>query len=177
MNHEAVAAFQTRQNAEVTFFSKLLEQGHKGEALVASLFQSIGYDVQDVSGDSSYFAKDIDLIVTKGEESLRLEVKADSKMAATGNVCIETIGNIAANKKGWIYYTEATHICFVDMVNCIIYIVRTSELLELLRQNKCAKLIRSQLEDGEYYKEAELALVSLNDLRQCKYYNEFQLAR
>lgn len=162
MNHEAVAA---------TFFSKLLEQGRKGEALVASLFQSIGYNIQDVTRDAAYFAKDIDLIATKGEEQLLLEVKADSKVAATGNICIETIGNIAANKKGWIYYTEATHICFVDMINSIIHIVRTSELLELLRQNKCRKFIRPQLEDGEYYKEAELALIRLDELKRLDHYN------
>ena len=101
MNHEAVAA---------TFFSKLLEQGRKGEALVASLFQSIGYNIQDVTRDAAYFAKDIDLIATKGEEQLLLEVKADSKVAATGNICIETIGNIAANKKGWILYRSYPHL-------------------------------------------------------------------
>lgn len=159
----------------ITMFKDLLAKGHKGEALVANLFQALGYEVQNVANDQVYFSKDIDLIATKGDEQLLLEVKADSRVAATNNVVIETIGNIAAAKKGWIYYTQATNICFVDMVNFIAYVVRTSELLELLRRGNCRKIIRPQLEDGEYYKEAELALVHLNELSKCQHYNKINI--
>ena len=161
------------RQAAATFFSNLLEQGHKGEAIVASFFQSIGYTVQDVSRDTAYFAKDIDLLVTNQEEELTLEVKADYKMGQTGNICIETIGNIAANKKGWIYYTQASHICFVDMASQVINIVRTQELKTLLSQGR--RLIRQQLEDGEYYKEAEIVLIPLSKLQQLEHYNEVVL--
>lgn len=133
------------RQAAATFFTDLLEQGHKGEAIVASFFQSIGYDVQDVSSDQAYFAKDIDLLVTNGEEQLTVEVKADYKMGKTGNICIETIGNIAANKLGWIYYTQASHICFVDMASQILHIVRTSELKDLIKQGNHVVLTREQL--------------------------------
>lgn len=159
----------------ITMFQDLLAKGHKGEALVANLFQTLGYEVQDVSKEASYFSKDIDLIATKGDEQLLLEVKADSRVAATNNVVIETVGNIAAAKKGWIYYTQATNICFVDMINFIAYVVRTSELLELLRQGNYRTIIRSQLEDGEYYKEAELALVHLDELSKCQHYNKINI--
>lgn len=159
----------------ITMFKDLLAKGHKGEALVANLFQTLGYEVQDVSKEASYFSKDIDLIATKGDEQLLLEVKADSRVATTNNVVIETIGNIAAAKKGWIYYTQATNICFVDMVNFIVHMVRTSELLELLRRGNCRKIIRPQLEDGEYYKEAELALVHLDELSKCQHYNKINI--
>lgn len=58
----------------ITMFKDLLAKGHKGEALVANLFQALGYEVQDVSKEASYFSKDIDLIATKGDEQLLLEV-------------------------------------------------------------------------------------------------------
>lgn len=83
----------------ITVFKDLLAKGHKGEALVANLFQALGYEVQNVANDQVYFSKDIDLIATKGDEQLLLEVKADSRVAATNNVVIETIGNIAAAKR------------------------------------------------------------------------------
>ena len=94
----------------ITIFKDLLAKGHKGETLVANLFQTLGYEVQDVSKEASYFSKDIDLIAIKGDEQLLLEVKADSKVAATNNVVIETIGNKAAAKKGWITEEESAEI-------------------------------------------------------------------
>ena len=161
--------------ATITIFKDLLAKGHKGEALVANLFQTLGYKVQDVSKDMSYFSKDIDLIATKGDEQLLLEVKADSRVAATGNVVIETIGNMAAAKKGWIYYTQATNICFVDMVNFIAYVVRTSELLELLRRGNCRKIIRYHCIKIFRCGTSELALVHLDELSKCQHYNKINI--
>ena len=161
------------RQAAATFFSDLLEKGHKGEAIVSSFFQSIGYDVQDVSSDQAYFATDIDLLVSKGEDQMSIEVKADYMMGQTGNICIETIGNIAANKLGWIYYTQASHICFVDMASQTIHIVRTSELKDLIKQGNHKVLTREQLEEGRYYKQAQLVLIHLERLRQLEHYNQF----
>lgn len=157
-----------------TFFSQNLKEGNIGEAIAAEFLTSVGFSVDDVSSNPDYFYKDIDLIATIDEETITVEVKADAKVSSTGNVCIEVIGNKAKNKKGWIYYCQATHIFFVDVKNRICYCVRREELLNLYRKkaNCFRHITRQQLEDGVYYKEAELALIPLSELRQLEHFVE-----
>lgn len=149
-----------------TFFSQNLKEGNIGEAIAAEFLTSVGFSVDDVSSNPDYFYKDIDLIATIDEETITVEVKADAKVSSTGNVCIEVIGNKAKNKKGWIYYCQATHIFFVDVKNRICYCVRREELLNLYRKkaNYFRHITRQQLEDGVYYKEAELGDYEINPL-------------
>ena len=163
---------------DVTYFNQLKRDGRKGEQLVADYFTAIGFEVDDVSNNKAYFSKDIDLIIKnrEGAEAASLEVKADKRMAATGNVCVETIGNAAANKKGWIYYTEASHIAFVDMTNSILHLVRRKELLNACQQPNGFRVYRrQQLENGVYPKEAEMMLIPISALKKFDYYMEVQL--
>lgn len=157
-----------------TFFSQNLKEGDIGETIATDFLKSIGLTVEDVSSNPDYFDKDIDLIATCGTATMTVEVKADAKVSNTGNVCIEVIGNKAKNKKGWIYYCQATHIFFVDVKNRICYCVRREELLELYRNkaNYFRHITRQQLEDGVYYKEAELVLIPLYELRQLEHFVE-----
>lgn len=93
--------------------------------------EAIGYKITDVSSNREYFSKDIDLLATRGTQSMSIEVKSDSRLNETGNVCIETVTNRQHNKKGWFYYTEATHIFFVDVNENVIHCVRLDELKKL----------------------------------------------
>ena len=122
---------------DTTFFKNNLNEGKKGETLVSSFLISIGYQVEDVSHDPEFQKRDIDLIAGKEVgERMTIEVKSDSMVSRTGNICIETIGNIGKNKKGWLYYCQASHLFIVDVVNNIIYCVRFKEFFDMYQANK-----------------------------------------
>lgn len=163
---------------DTTFFKNNLNEGKKGETLVSSFLISIGYQVEDVSHDPEFQKRDIDLIAGKEVgERMTIEVKSDSMMSRTGNICIETIGNIGKNKKGWLYYCQASHLFIVDVVNNIIHCVRFKEFFDMYQANKkrYRHIIREQLEDGVYYKQAELALIPLEDIKKLEHYNEVRI--
>ena len=68
-----------------------LAEAHKAEQLVLETFRSLTdkYTFVDVSGDRVYFNKgDIKAIAADGKE-IMIEVKADSRIAQTGNVLCE----------------------------------------------------------------------------------------
>lgn len=105
-----------------------LKRGKQGEALVANAFRNMGYEVTDVSGNSDYWKKDVDLIIDDNGIERWIEVKSDWNMSKTGNVVLENYKENNRENKGWYQYTEASHLAFVDMKNRIAYICRTSEL-------------------------------------------------
>lgn len=158
-------------SADITYFSKEASKGRKGEAVAASFLSSIGYQVENVSNNPDYFKADIDLIATKGEEVMKVEVKSDYRISETGNVCVEIWNDKNRNSKGWLFYTQATHIFFVDVRKGVIHAVRAQELKQLYEQNNFHHYDRSQLEDGEYPKLAQLCLIPVADLEQLEHYN------
>lgn len=105
-----------------------LKRGKQGEALVAKAFRDMGYEVTDVSNNSDYWKKDIDLLIDDNGTERSIEVKSDWNMSKTGNVVLENYKVYEKDKEGWFQYTEASHLAFVDMKNRIAYICRTSEL-------------------------------------------------
>ena len=153
-------------------FKEALAAGHVGEAIAAQCLSAIGYDVIDGSNDESYFSKDIDLLAG----DMTIEVKADSRMNKTGNAVIETVSNVATGKKGWIYYTQATHIFFVDVNQKIVHCVRTAELKELYNRNKrnLKKVRTSQMDNGTYYKNGEIVLIPISLLETLEHYVKLQ---
>lgn len=160
---------------DTTYFKTNVREGQKGEAMASSFLTSIGYQVENVSQDPNFQKVDIDLIAGKEVgERMTIEIKADSMVSRTGNICIETITNVAKGKKGWLYYCKASHIFFVDVVNRIIHCVRFNEFYDMYQQNKdrYRHFIRQQFENGVYYKEAELALIPLEDIKKLPHYNE-----
>ena len=62
-----------------------LARGRQGEILVTKALREMGHTVEDVTKDSDYWKKDIDLIVDGGT----LEVKSDWNMGKTGNIVLE----------------------------------------------------------------------------------------
>ena len=105
-----------------------LKRGKQGEVLVANAFRNMGYDVTDVSTNSDYWKKDVDLIIDDNGIERWIEVKSDWNMSRTGNVVLENYKENDRENKGWYQFTEASHIAFVDMKSRIAYICRTSEL-------------------------------------------------
>lgn len=153
-------------------FGKALAAGRVGENLTAQYLSAIGYQVKDVSKDKEYFGQDIDFLADNGKQQMTIEVKADSRMNETQNAVIETMTNIEAGKNGWFYYSKATHIFFVDVAAKVIHCVRLSELKELFKQQKkqFRRVITHQWECGKYYKEGEIYLIPIAELKKLDHY-------
>ena len=104
-------------------FYEDLARGRQGEVLVTKALREMGHTVEDVTKDSDYWKKDIDLIVDGGT----LEVKSDWNMGKTGNIVLE-MRKREDGKDGWFRQTAADNLAFVDMQNRICYIIKTKEL-------------------------------------------------
>jgi hypothetical protein len=86
-------------------FEEYLKPYKAGETEAIELFTKNGYNVKDVSGNSNYYDKDIDLIVTNPYGvTKRIEVKADSRIAETGNLFIEYLNPRSKGGYGWFRF-------------------------------------------------------------------------
>lgn len=154
-----------------TNFLKAKRIGNQGEKLVAEWLQRIGYEVEDVSMNRDYFAKDIDFIVTKGEEEMAVEVKTDQRMADSGNVLLEVRVDVDKNKPGWWQYCQATHLFFVDIRQKQVHCVRRDELKQLVKSH--AKGITTRylkVRDNGKVREGEVLLVPVELLKTLPHY-------
>ena len=153
-------------------FNMALAAGTKGEQLAASILDSLGYTLEEVTNQAEYQKLDIDFIVYKGSDTFTLEVKADSRINQTNNICVETITNKQLMKRGWFFTTEATVLAFVDTVGRRVHIVNTNELRELYRRS--IGFLRhtetEQIECGYFYKRAEIALIPLKEVKKLPSY-------
>lgn len=162
---------------DITFFSDEVKKGKEGEAAASSFLSAMGYSVEDVSDNPDYFKSDIDLIAAKGDEVMTIEVKSDYRISQTGNLCVEIWNDITRNSKGWLFYTQATNIFFVDVRQAVIHAVRTEELRQLYRKNHFSHYDRDQLENDEYYKRAQLCLIPLAAAQTLEHYNYIDLKK
>ena len=94
-------------------FNEMNERGKLGEAVVASLLLSLGYEVEDVSGNEAYQKQDIDFVVNG---NITVEVKTDFQISKTQNLLFEDVffkeyGDV----QGWMHYCTADYICFYDV--------------------------------------------------------------
>lgn len=69
-------------------FNEMNERGKLGEAVVASLLLSLGYEVEDVSGNEAYQKQDIDFVVNG---NITVEVKTDFQISKTQNLLFEDV--------------------------------------------------------------------------------------
>ena len=100
-----------------------------GETEAKELFTRNGYTVKDVSGNSKYFDKDIDLLVTNPTGTTkRIEVKADFRIADTGNLFIEYLNPRSEGGLGWYRFCQADLVYYADMINKVFYIIEYSAL-------------------------------------------------
>lgn len=64
-----------------------------------------------------------------------MEVKTQSSLQEN-KICIELVGNLERNYKGWFFKTMADYIIFVDTVNNILYKIRMADLMKYYFDNK-----------------------------------------
>lgn len=112
----------------------LLEVPKAGEYELKLFLREKGIKVKDVSEESSYQAKDIDLLCwPPSTPPYSVEVKWDSRIADTQNLFWEIE---SYNKDGWGRYCEADYLFYGDAQNSIFYIFRVDLLRKYIEQNK-----------------------------------------
>ena len=119
----------------------LLEVGeprNAGELQLKRYFRLNDYIVDDVSDNSHYWDKDIDLVVyyPHSKDSFTAEVKWDSQISDTGNLFLETQSDIDKKKDGWFNFCEADYIYYGDANKHLFYKINRVSLSMWLMWNK-----------------------------------------
>ena len=133
--------------------------GREGELLFQTIMESGGYTVEDVSGNSEYWDKDIDFIITSPYTGAvkTFEVKFDSRINKTGNLFLETASAYSKGGQGWFKFCEADYLAYGDSANRRFYVIPLLELKERVK-----KLPQRIARCGQ---ESIGLLVSLNDIK------------
>lgn len=132
-------------------FEKDLEQGKKYE------LESLNYLDYDTYEMKEGYFKEYDLIITKDNVDIKIEVKSDRQASITGNMAIEYECN---NKPSGITSTTADYwLYFVvhkDKDEC--YKIPTNELKDLVKDCK-------KVRGGDNYK-SKMYLLKINNCRK-----------
>lgn len=124
------------------FFDDLAD-GKRGENLIIKALAAKGHTITNLTANRQAAYNDIDIQVTKNNQSTTLEIKNDIRSEQTGNLFIETYNttNAAHNYKGWFYFCQAEHIAFLQEQSRIAHIVSMADLRELIAANtyRCAR--------------------------------------
>lgn len=111
--------------------------GKYAEQLFYHMAKEKGFKVIDVSRNPDYWDKDIDFIVQdqKGEQRT-YEVKEDSRIAQTQNLFIETWNANSKEQKGWLYFTQADWLMYLDSKNLIFYQIKMQDIRQICAKQK-----------------------------------------
>ena len=133
-------------------------KGKRGEQIVYDYYNSIGYNIIDVSGDKEYQQQDIDFLI----DGIGYEVKTQNCIYEN-KICIELTANVERNYNGWFYTTAAQFLVFVDKVNSVLYKIRTEDLREYYYKNK--QNIAERKQDNAY-KTSIIAFIPIEELKE-----------
>ena len=148
-------------------FFKSLEDAKIYEDLAFNTFESRGWLVMDVRYRPCYQRKDIDFLASRNGKQASLEIKADNRIAKTGNIYLELYTNEFTSCNGWFFYCEADFICYIDTQRLVMYCFRFADLVEYYEGFKRTRLIKHI--KTEYMNEDRVALgalISLKDFSQ-----------
>ena len=131
----------------------LLEPINAGEYEVKKYLRGRGFQVEDVSDNPVYWAKDIDLIATNPStgRSAAIEIKLDSRIDDTGNFFIEFENPRSTNSKGWFNFCEADFIYYIDESSFLTYIIKFDELRRFIAIHKRDLAIKSTFDGSIGY--------------------------
>lgn len=110
--------------------------GKLGEQVFRIKMQECGYAVQDVSGDSNYWDKDIDFLCTNPSTGLSrsFEVKWDTRVSQTGNLYLELTNVHSKGGRGWFSFCQADFLAYGDAATRTFYIIPMVALRERAQQ-------------------------------------------
>ena len=133
--------------------TELLEPINFGEYEVKKYLRGRGFQVEDVSDNPVYWAKDIDLIATNPStgRSAAIEIKLDSRIDDTGNFFIEFENPRSENSKGWLHFSEADFLYYIDESSFLTYIIKFDELRRFIATHKRDLAIKSTFDGSIGY--------------------------
>lgn len=99
--------------------------GKLGERTFKERMLYHGYTVEDVSGNSDFWYKDIDFLVTSPYTGAvkSFEVKWDTRINKTGNMYLEIESINSKGGRGWFEFCEADYLAYGDAQNRTFYII------------------------------------------------------
>ena len=132
---------------------ELIEPIHAGEYEVKKYLRGRGIQVEDVSDNPRYWAKDIDLIATNPitGKSAAIEIKLDARIDDTGNFFIEFENPRSKNSKGWLHFCEADFLYYIDESSYLTYIIKFDELRRFIATHKRDLAIKSTFDGSIGY--------------------------
>ncbi|VWM13296.1 Uncharacterised protein [Collinsella intestinalis] len=140
-----------------------LERGKVGEQLVRQTFESLGYELKDVSDDSAFWVEDVDYLTADG---IKYEVKTDYKLESTGNLALESevyYKNYQELNDSWLWTSKADYFVFVNPHNTsCFYSIAAKDLRHLVKMENIRKY-----DKDEGYKITTLYLLPLWDYIDC----------
>ena len=133
--------------------NELIEPVNAGEYEVKKFLRGRGFQVEDVSDNPVYWAKDIDLIATNPStgRSAAIEIKLDGRISDTGNFFIEFENPRSKNSKGWFNFCEADFIYYIDETSLLTYIIKFDELRHFITTHKRDLAIKSTFDGSIGY--------------------------
>lgn len=113
-----------------------MSNGRQGEILFSQLMSSNGYKVNDVSGNSEYWHKDIDFLITSPTtgQIKAFEVKWDSRIAQTGNLYLELTNVNSKGGEGWFEFCQADYIAYGDAAKMQFYVISLDKLRQRAKE-------------------------------------------
>ena len=116
-----------------------MSNGKQGERLFQQIMASRNYKVDDVSGNSEYWYRDIDFIVTSPTTGATksFEVKWDGRIGRTGNLYLELTNRHSKGGKGWYQFCEADYLAYGDASAEVFYIIPFGALKERVKGLNC----------------------------------------
>lgn len=118
-------------------FTNDLKFGQSYEAEAIQYYINTGFILIDNSINKGCF-RDYDFIVSKGDENLKIEVKADRLAHKTGNICIEYECN---GKPSGIETTKADNYIYY-IVNSNTYNIPVKVIKEYIKNRKYIRVVK-----------------------------------
>ena len=133
--------------------NELIEPVNAGEYEVKKFLRGRGIQVEDVSDNPVYWAKDIDLIATNPitGKTAAIEIKLDGRISDTGNFFIEFENPRSTNSKGWFNFCEADFLYYIDETSLLTYIIKFDELRRFITTHKRDLAIKSTFDGSIGY--------------------------
>lgn len=116
-------------------FEDSMKVADKGTVEITSFFERMGYTVENVEDDLEYRKKDIDLLVTHPNGTLRtIEIKVDTYYPR--NFYIEVISNLNKMTPGCFMYTESDYIMYYFRNHNQAYMIPTKKFQDWFTPKK-----------------------------------------
>lgn len=116
------------------FIDQLNKQSQKEAVRICLNYElQQGKEVKDVSEDSKWFEKGVDLIIIQPDGDIWIDVKCDERIHETKNVAVELIEIASINgfiKKGY-FYSDIDYIYYFDWHNKKFYKFKLKTLQEI----------------------------------------------